>query len=330
MTYERETDQDYDGGLSAPTLVGAEARSLASTVWRAGAVAAALSMTVSGVAYAAAVSSVPEAPALGAAALQGRSAGQAAGTGTLAAAALPAVGQAPEQRTSTVAFRLVVDGEGREVSTSAGSWGQALLEAGAGVDTVAGDRVSVALDGVPVSGETVVVDRVSVSAESKEDREPYGTVEEKTDELDKGERKVRTPGVDGVTRTTYVVRTVGGQEVSREVSAQVVATAKVDEVVQVGTREKKSSSASAAAAQAPANDDGSLDDDFARLAQCESGGNPRAVNPAGYYGLYQFSLSTWASVGGTGNPIDASPEEQLKRAKILQARSGWGQWGCPH
>ena len=316
MTYERETDQDYDGGLSAPTLVGAETRSLASTVWRAGAVAAALSMTVSGVAYAAAVSSVPEAPALGAAE---------------AALALPAVGEASSTpQAQAVSFRLVVDGEGREVSTSAGSWGQALLEAGAGVDTVAGDRVSVALDGVPVSGETVVVDRVSVSAESKEDREPYGTVEEKTDELDKGERKVRTPGVDGVTRTTYVVRTVGGQEVSREVSAQVVATAKVDEVVQVGTREKKSSSASAAAAQAPANDDGSLDDDFARLAQCESGGNPRAVNPAGYYGLYQFSLSTWASVGGTGNPIDASPEEQLKRAKILQARSGWGQWGCPH
>jgi hypothetical protein len=31
------------------------------------------------------------------------------------------------------------------------------------------------------------------------------------------------------------------------------------------------------------------------LAQCESGGNPRAVNPSGrYFGLYQFSLPTWA------------------------------------
>jgi hypothetical protein len=33
-------------------------------------------------------------------------------------------------------------------------------------------------------------------------------------------------------------------------------------------------------------------------------------------------------VGGTGLPSDASREEQIKRAKILQARSGWGQWGC--
>lgn len=62
------------------------------------------------------------------------------------------------------------------------------------------------------------------------------------------------------------------------------------------------------------------------LAKCESGGNPQAVNPAGYYGLFQFSLSTWASVGGSGNPVDASVAEQLHRARVLQARSGWGQW----
>jgi soluble lytic murein transglycosylase-like protein len=64
------------------------------------------------------------------------------------------------------------------------------------------------------------------------------------------------------------------------------------------------------------------------LAKCESGGNPRAVNSAGYYGLYQFSLSTWHSVGGSGNPIDASPAEQLMRAKILYQKGGAGQWGC--
>src|SRR3712207_8586290 len=61
---------------------------------------------------------------------------------------------------------------------------------------------------------------------------------------------------------------------------------------------------------------------WAALAKCESGGNPRAVNPAGYYGLYQFSLSTWAGVGGSGNPVDASPAEQLARAQKPYARSG--------
>ena len=68
---------------------------------------------------------------------------------------------------------------------------------------------------------------------------------------------------------------------------------------------------------------------WAALAQCESGGNPTAVSANGlYYGLYQFSLSTWASVGGSGLPSQASPAEQTMRAQTLQARSGWGQW--PH
>lgn len=64
-----------------------------------------------------------------------------------------------------------------------------------------------------------------------------------------------------------------------------------------------------------------------RLAKCESGGNPRAVSPTGKYrGLYQFSMTTWRSVGGTGDPIDASAAEQTYRAQILYRRSGRGQW----
>ena len=64
-----------------------------------------------------------------------------------------------------------------------------------------------------------------------------------------------------------------------------------------------------------------------RLAQCESGGNPTIVSANGlYYGLYQFSLGTWAAVGGSGLPSQASPAEQTMRAQILQARAGWGQW----
>ena len=64
------------------------------------------------------------------------------------------------------------------------------------------------------------------------------------------------------------------------------------------------------------------------LARCESGGNPRAVNPAGYYGLYQFSRSTWRSVGGSGLPSRASKREQTRRAQTLFRRSGASPW--PH
>lgn len=64
------------------------------------------------------------------------------------------------------------------------------------------------------------------------------------------------------------------------------------------------------------------------LARCESGGNPNAYNPAGFYGLYQFSLSTWRAVGGTGLPTDYGYWEQTKRAWKLYQRAGSSPW--PH
>lgn len=65
---------------------------------------------------------------------------------------------------------------------------------------------------------------------------------------------------------------------------------------------------------------------WAKVANCESSGNPRAVNPAGYYGLFQFDRQTWRSVGGSGSPANASAAEQLMRAKKLYAQRGASPW----
>lgn len=62
------------------------------------------------------------------------------------------------------------------------------------------------------------------------------------------------------------------------------------------------------------------------IAACESGGDPTAVNAAGYYGKYQFDLGTWASVGGSGNPAEASEAEQDYRAGLLYSRAGSSPW----
>jgi soluble lytic murein transglycosylase-like protein len=62
------------------------------------------------------------------------------------------------------------------------------------------------------------------------------------------------------------------------------------------------------------------------IATCESGGDPTAVNAAGYYGKYQFDLGTWAGVGGSGNPAEASEAEQDYRAGLLYARAGSSPW----
>jgi hypothetical protein len=65
---------------------------------------------------------------------------------------------------------------------------------------------------------------------------------------------------------------------------------------------------------------------LAAIAQCESGGNPGTNTGNGFYGKYQFTQSTWNSVGGSGNPAAASEAEQDKRAAILYAREGASPW----
>jgi len=63
------------------------------------------------------------------------------------------------------------------------------------------------------------------------------------------------------------------------------------------------------------------------LARCESGLNPKAVDPSGrYFGWFQFDRGTWASVGGHGLPSNASPAAQYRRARALFRERGSQPW----
>lgn len=62
------------------------------------------------------------------------------------------------------------------------------------------------------------------------------------------------------------------------------------------------------------------------IRSCESGGKYGTNTGNGFYGAYQFTQSTWNSVGGQGNPAAASPAEQDKRAAILYSREGASPW----
>jgi hypothetical protein len=63
------------------------------------------------------------------------------------------------------------------------------------------------------------------------------------------------------------------------------------------------------------------------IAECESGGDPTIVSADGSYrGKYQFSFSTWESVGGYGDPAAAPEIEQDYRAALLYSRSGSSPW----
>jgi hypothetical protein len=66
---------------------------------------------------------------------------------------------------------------------------------------------------------------------------------------------------------------------------------------------------------------------LAKIAQCESSGNPTAVSASGQYrGKYQFSRATWREYGGTGDPAAAPEAEQDRIAAALLAARGTQPW----
>ena len=66
---------------------------------------------------------------------------------------------------------------------------------------------------------------------------------------------------------------------------------------------------------------------LAKIAQCESNGDPTAISSDGVYrGKYQFTRASWQAVGGTGDPAAAPETEQDQRAVALMARQGPKAW----
>ena len=67
-------------------------------------------------------------------------------------------------------------------------------------------------------------------------------------------------------------------------------------------------------------------EDFARLRQCESGGNWSTSTGNGFSGGLQFTPSTWKAFGGSGSPTGASREEQIEVAERVKAEQGMNAW----
>ena len=65
---------------------------------------------------------------------------------------------------------------------------------------------------------------------------------------------------------------------------------------------------------------------WGQLRSCESGGNYSDDTGNGYYGAYQFALSTWRGLALGGLPSSAAPEIQDAAAIRLQRLDGWHPW----
>ncbi|WP_394614141.1 transglycosylase family protein [Lentzea sp. JNUCC 0626] len=66
--------------------------------------------------------------------------------------------------------------------------------------------------------------------------------------------------------------------------------------------------------------------DWDALAQCEASGNWGANTGNGYYGGLQFTQGTWNANGGSGNPANASREEQIRVAENVLRTQGSNAW----
>lgn len=223
---------------------------------------------------------------------------------------------------------VVVDGATKPVQDATISVGDALTQLGVTLNPL--DTVEVKR--TDAGRVQVVVHRVVVQDVTTTSEEPFtsSTVDDPTQYT--GKRTVTTAGVVGVRTIVDRVTTVDGVETARDHVSNDVTTAPVNEVVAVGTKVKPAAAPKPAAPASPASapaaasaTSGSLN--WAALAQCESGGRVDAVSSNGmYYGLYQFSVSTWQAMGGSGLPSQASASEQTARAQALYDRSGAGQW----
>ena len=207
---------------------------------------------------------------------------------------------------------VVADGQTQQLQTSAPTVDEVLHEAD--VKLGADDEVTLGKDAYVTPDATLQVVRIVKEQRTEEVAVPFETQVQEDPEALEGETTVVTPGVPGLATEKVDLVIADGQLRERVVLESTVTQAPVAQVEKHGTKP-----APVATGVAP-------DGVWGALAQCESGGNPAANTGNGYYGLYQFSATTWRAVGGSGLPSEASAEEQTMRAQTLQQRSGWGQW----
>jgi uncharacterized protein YabE (DUF348 family) len=203
---------------------------------------------------------------------------------------------------------VVADGQAKTLTTTRPTVGDVLDEAGVALD--ADDEIQPGVDAYVAPDEKLRVVRIEKVQKTETVKIKHDTEVKEDPEALAGETEVVTPGKNGKNREQVTLVYADGKLRDRVVVASDPVSKPVTEVVSRGTSRTPPDSV------------------WDKIAQCESGGNWKINSGNGYYGGLQFSAATWKSVGGPGLPHENSREVQIKYAKILQARSGWGQWGC--
>ena len=262
--------------------------------------------------------------------------------------------------TTSKDLTIVADGKDHKVSSAVGTAKEALKESG--VKLKKDDFLSVPMSADVADGQVLTVNRVENKTVKDKQAIKAKVETKKSSSLYQGETKVETEGKDGEKQVVYKIKTINGEAVKKEKKDEKVLSEPKTKVVLQGTKKKetpadtggsdsgKSDSGSTGGSDSGDSGDSSTGGDsgssggsmstaeikamlggpgskWYSVVECESNFNPRATNGT-HFGLFQFLPQTWHSMGGSGNPSDASPQEQFQRAKKLQAQEGWGQWQC--
>lgn len=208
---------------------------------------------------------------------------------------------------------LVDGGESTDIDSPATTVGEMLAARNAPLEGE--DTVEPAADTPIAEGMTVTVDRIRTTTETV--TESFDPPAEKTedDSIVKGETEVSEPGTPGSREVTYRVKTVNGEEASRDKINEDVLEPGAPAKVRVGTKD-----------DAPSVSNGSVWDS---IVQCEATGDWSINSGNGFYGGLQFTQQTWQSFGGgeyAPRADKATREQQIAIAEKVQAAQGWGAW----
>ncbi|PJM75445.1 G5 domain-containing protein [Bifidobacterium simiarum] len=135
---------------------------------------------------------------------------------------------------NTSYVKVVINGDSRVVLGESFTDVKSVLEQG-GITLESGDTVSPSLT-TKVSESTVIkIERSGSTVQTTETEIPFNTVEEKTDSLPAGTKKVKTEGKKGVMARTNLVTKAGSKVISSNTISSWVKTAPTNKVVLVGT-----------------------------------------------------------------------------------------------
>lgn len=164
-----------------------------------------------------------------------------------------------------------------------------------------------------VAGMSIAVWRNGVQTISEELPIAFATEKIQDKDHDIGYKAIQTTGKPGKRLATFVIDMRDGTEVSRKEIQSVTTLEPIKQVEVVGARLTTTFS-------------GAFSEALARLRQCEAGGRYDRNSGNGYYGAYQYDITTWGNYMGYANASLAPGEVQDQKVWETYQRRGWQPW----